>query len=152
MHRSGAPYRGVDRGGCGPIGLRGHRIVLCGGIRPPSGESGGARHRGWSQDRPEAALMCVDSLRLPSYTRNPHISSDRSGAQQTTKVLGQEFLDQISPEEVMFHCGAYNLVPRGTQMSHSTAVDLVAGLGASQVVSEHLGSILGLKRWILDKL
>ncbi|KAI5654398.1 hypothetical protein M9H77_31585 [Catharanthus roseus] len=36
--------RGVDRGGCGPIGLRGHRIILCGGVRPPSGESGGARN------------------------------------------------------------------------------------------------------------
>ncbi|KAI5680903.1 hypothetical protein M9H77_02130 [Catharanthus roseus] len=29
----------------------------------------------------------------------------------------------------MFHCGAYNLVPRGTQMPYSAAVDLVAGLG-----------------------
>ncbi|KAI5683243.1 hypothetical protein M9H77_04471 [Catharanthus roseus] len=90
---------GVDRGGCGPIGLRGHRIMLYGGVRPPSGESGGARHRGWFQGRPEAALMCLDSLRLPSCARNPHV-----------------------------------------------------GLGASQVVSEYLGSILGLKRWILDKL
>ncbi|KAI5666204.1 hypothetical protein M9H77_16057 [Catharanthus roseus] len=56
----------------------------------------------------EAALMCLDSLRLPSCARNPHIgssisfvkiiSSGRSGIQQTTEVLGQEFLDQISPE------------------------------------------------------
>ncbi|KAI5675568.1 hypothetical protein M9H77_06518 [Catharanthus roseus] len=45
--------RGIDRGGCGPIGLRGHCIMLCGGVRPPSGESEGARHRGWSQDRPD---------------------------------------------------------------------------------------------------
>ncbi|KAI5671332.1 hypothetical protein M9H77_11696 [Catharanthus roseus] len=44
--------RGVDRGGCFPIGVRGHRIMLCGGVRLPSGESGGARHRGWSQGRP----------------------------------------------------------------------------------------------------
>ncbi|KAI5653457.1 hypothetical protein M9H77_30644 [Catharanthus roseus] len=43
--------------------------------------------------------MCLDSLRLPSCTRNPH-------------------------------------------MPYSAAVDLVAGLGASQVLSEHLGSIL----------
>ncbi|KAI5662665.1 hypothetical protein M9H77_21988 [Catharanthus roseus] len=54
--------------------------------------------------------------------------------------------------------GAYILcserisMPRGTQMPYSAAVDLVAGLGASQMVSEHLGSILGSKRWILDKL
>ncbi|KAI5650288.1 hypothetical protein M9H77_36293 [Catharanthus roseus] len=165
MHRSGAPYRGIDRGGCGPIGLCGHRIMLYGGVRPPSGESERARHRGWSQDRPKAALMCLDSLRLPSCAQNPHIPLERSGAPRATEVLGQEFLDQISPEghifmfylfrlesSVLFYCGAYNLVPRGTQMPHSAAVDLVAGLGASQVVSEHLGSILGLKRWILDKL
>ncbi|KAI5680500.1 hypothetical protein M9H77_01727 [Catharanthus roseus] len=35
---------GVNRGGCGPIGLHGHRIMLYGGVRPPSGESGGARN------------------------------------------------------------------------------------------------------------
>ncbi|KAI5653571.1 hypothetical protein M9H77_30758 [Catharanthus roseus] len=150
MHRSGAPYRGVDRGACGLIGLRGHRIMLCGGVRPPSGELGGARHRGWSQGRPEDALMCLDSLRLPSCARNPHLGTVRGP--RATEVLGQEFLDQISPEGVLFYCGAYNLVQRGTQMSYSAAVDLVAGLGASQVVSELLGSILGLKRWILDKL
>ncbi|KAI5667380.1 hypothetical protein M9H77_17233 [Catharanthus roseus] len=67
----------------------------------------------------EAALMCLDSLRLPSCARNPHIgssisfvkiltffhimfssqiSSERSRAQQATEVLGKEFLDQISPE------------------------------------------------------
>ncbi|KAI5650244.1 hypothetical protein M9H77_36249 [Catharanthus roseus] len=48
--------RGVDCGGRGSIGLRVHRIILYGGVRPPS----------WSQGRPEAALMCLDSLRLPS--------------------------------------------------------------------------------------
>ncbi|KAI5658608.1 hypothetical protein M9H77_27401 [Catharanthus roseus] len=37
--------RGVDRRGCGPIGLRGYRVMLCGGLRPPSEESGGTRHR-----------------------------------------------------------------------------------------------------------
>ncbi|KAI5654238.1 hypothetical protein M9H77_31425 [Catharanthus roseus] len=56
-------------------------------------------------------------------------------AQQATEVLGQEFLDQISPEGhmfmVMFHCGAYKLVPRGTQMPYSASVDLVARLGVS---------------------
>ncbi|KAI5680954.1 hypothetical protein M9H77_02181 [Catharanthus roseus] len=31
-------------------------------------------------------------------------------------------------------------LPRGTQMPYSAAVDLVAGLGTSQVVSEHLGT------------
>ncbi|KAI5681396.1 hypothetical protein M9H77_02623 [Catharanthus roseus] len=67
--------RGLDRRGCGPIGLRGHGIMLCGGVRLPSGESGGARNCGWSQGRPEAALMCLDSLRLPNCARNPHVLS-----------------------------------------------------------------------------
>ncbi|KAI5667429.1 hypothetical protein M9H77_17282 [Catharanthus roseus] len=83
--------------------------------------------------KPEAALMYLDSLRLPNCSQNLHINSERSRAQQATEVLGQEFLDQISPEGhmVMFHCGAYNLVPRSTQMPYSSAVDLVAWLGAS---------------------
>ncbi|KAI5668636.1 hypothetical protein M9H77_18489 [Catharanthus roseus] len=49
-------------------------------------------------DLVEAVLMCLDSLRLPSCARNPHINSGR-------------------------------LVPRGTQISYSAAVDLVAELG-----------------------
>ncbi|KAI5680570.1 hypothetical protein M9H77_01797 [Catharanthus roseus] len=61
------------------------------------------------------ALMCLDLLRLPSCARNCH---------QATEVLGQEFLDQISPEGHIFI-----LVPRGTQMPYSAAIDLVAGLG-----------------------
>ncbi|KAI5676597.1 hypothetical protein M9H77_07547 [Catharanthus roseus] len=36
--------RGIDCEGCGPIGLRGHHIKLYGGVRPPSGELGGARN------------------------------------------------------------------------------------------------------------
>ncbi|KAI5671313.1 hypothetical protein M9H77_11677 [Catharanthus roseus] len=36
--------RGIDCGGCGPICLRGHHIMICGGVPPPSGESGGARN------------------------------------------------------------------------------------------------------------
>ncbi|KAI5664180.1 hypothetical protein M9H77_23503 [Catharanthus roseus] len=40
--------------------LRGHRIMLCG---------------------VEAALMCLNSLRLPSCARNPHIKSGRSETQ-----------------------------------------------------------------------
>ncbi|KAI5681606.1 hypothetical protein M9H77_02834 [Catharanthus roseus] len=44
----------------------------------------------------EAALICLDSFRLPSYALNPHISSEQSGAQQATEVLGQEFLDQMT--------------------------------------------------------
>ncbi|KAI5671265.1 hypothetical protein M9H77_11629 [Catharanthus roseus] len=88
------------------------------------------------------ALMCLDSLRLPGCVRNPHISLERSGVPRATEVLGQEFLDQISPEghRIMFYlfrlessCGTYKLVPRGTQMPYSAAVDLVAGLGASQM-------------------
>ncbi|KAI5676674.1 hypothetical protein M9H77_07624 [Catharanthus roseus] len=59
--------RGVDRGGCSLIGLRGYYIMLCG---------------------VEAVLMCLDSLRFHSYARNPHINSGRSGAQQATEILG----------------------------------------------------------------
>ncbi|KAI5652882.1 hypothetical protein M9H77_30069 [Catharanthus roseus] len=79
-----------------------------------------------------AALMCLDSLRLPSCARNPHISLERSGVLQATEVLGQEFLDQTSPKG--HRCGTYKLVPRGTQMPYSAAVNLVAGLGASQIL------------------
>ncbi|KAI5667756.1 hypothetical protein M9H77_17609 [Catharanthus roseus] len=43
--------------------LRGHRIILCGGTGV------------------EAALMCLDSLRLSSCARNPHINSGRSEIQ-----------------------------------------------------------------------
>ncbi|KAI5677895.1 hypothetical protein M9H77_08845 [Catharanthus roseus] len=42
--------RAVGRVGCGLIGVRGYRIMLCGGVRPPSGESRGAQHRGLTQD------------------------------------------------------------------------------------------------------
>ncbi|KAI5650366.1 hypothetical protein M9H77_36371 [Catharanthus roseus] len=57
----------------------------------------------------EAASMCLNSLRLLSCARNPHCGS-----------------------RIVFHCGAYKLVLRDTQMPYSTAVDLVAELGASQ--------------------
>ncbi|KAI5663827.1 hypothetical protein M9H77_23150 [Catharanthus roseus] len=109
---------------------------------------------------PHSALMCLDSLRLPSCARNPHISSGRSGAQQDTKVLVQEFwikspqkgicLCFIFPRldpfvKVMFHYGAYKLVSRGTQMPYSAAVDLVTGLGASQLFqTASLGAKVGI--------
>ncbi|KAI5668950.1 hypothetical protein M9H77_18803 [Catharanthus roseus] len=51
-----------------------------------------------------------------------------------------------------FCFGTYRLVPRGTQIPYSVVVDLVAELVISQVVSKHLGSVLGLNCWILDKL
>ncbi|KAI5682846.1 hypothetical protein M9H77_04074 [Catharanthus roseus] len=79
----------------------------------------------------EVALMCLDSLRLSNCAPNPYISSGWLGSQQATKVLGQEFLEQISPEGhmVVFYCGTYDLVPRGIQIPYSAAVDLVVGLG-----------------------
>ncbi|KAI5658123.1 hypothetical protein M9H77_26916 [Catharanthus roseus] len=91
------------------------------------------------------------------------ISSGRSGAHQTTEVLGKKFLGQISQRgiclcfiffrlessvkfffmlsckvvdccfRVVFHCGAYKLVLRGMHMPYSAAVDLVVGLGVSHV-------------------
>ncbi|KAI5653824.1 hypothetical protein M9H77_31011 [Catharanthus roseus] len=51
---------------------------------------------GPTTDQVEAALMCLDSLRLSSCARNPHLGTVR--AQQATEVLGQEFLDQIRSE------------------------------------------------------
>ncbi|KAI5674160.1 hypothetical protein M9H77_14524 [Catharanthus roseus] len=86
--------RGVDREGCGPIGLRGHCIKLCSWVRLPSRESGGTRHL-------EAVLMCFDSLRLSSCAQNPHC---REACRYPTQA----------------------------------AVNLVAGLGVSQVVSKVL--------------
>ncbi|KAI5650012.1 hypothetical protein M9H77_36017 [Catharanthus roseus] len=76
-----------------------------------------------------SALMCLDSLRLPSCTRNPH--SRRSQAQQATEVVGQEFLDQISRRGICLSFLDSNrlLVLRGMQIPYSAAVDLVAGLG-----------------------
>ncbi|KAI5667926.1 hypothetical protein M9H77_17779 [Catharanthus roseus] len=47
--------------------------------------------------------------------RTDLISSGRSGPSKPLKVA--------------FYCGTYNLVPRGTQMPYSAAVDLVARLG-----------------------
>ncbi|KAI5673593.1 hypothetical protein M9H77_13957 [Catharanthus roseus] len=62
--------------------------------------------------------MCLDSLRLPSCVRNPHFSSERSGAQQATEVLGQEFLDQISLEGNMFMFYLFRLKPSMAHPSH----------------------------------
>ncbi|KAI5677535.1 hypothetical protein M9H77_08485 [Catharanthus roseus] len=105
--------RGVDCRGCGPMGLRGHRIMLCGGIQPPSRESGGARHRGWSQGRPSRnhhnAHTHVDSLSVHAYI------------QYTDEVLGVEFWFKSSGRTL----------PRGTQIPYSAAVELMAGLGVS---------------------
>ncbi|KAI5648867.1 hypothetical protein M9H77_34872 [Catharanthus roseus] len=91
--------RNVDRGGCDPISLRGHRIMLCDGVQPPTLVwcLAGIDYKILELDSNdlvflsgpcllsptvalcislhssvEAALMCLDSLRLPSYARNPH--------------------------------------------------------------------------------
>ncbi|KAI5667816.1 hypothetical protein M9H77_17669 [Catharanthus roseus] len=89
--------RGVDHRGCGPIGLCGYCIMLCDGVRPPSGESERARNQGWSQGRPVA--MCLDSLRLPSCARNPHVKT-----QYAAEVLGLEFWIYFSLEGYVFVC------------------------------------------------
>ncbi|KAI5664869.1 hypothetical protein M9H77_24192 [Catharanthus roseus] len=92
--------RGVDHGGCGPIG-----IMLCGGVRPPSGESEGLE----TEVGPRADL----------------ISSEQSGAQQATEVLGQEFLDQISPEGHMYNMlllEAVGMTPMGKNFTIATGL------------------------------
>ncbi|KAI5667220.1 hypothetical protein M9H77_17073 [Catharanthus roseus] len=51
---------------------------------------------------------------------------------------------------VVFHCGAYKLVPRGTKMPYLAAVDLVAGIGVSHKIYEmhvkHLREVLNVLR------
>ncbi|KAI5662370.1 hypothetical protein M9H77_21693 [Catharanthus roseus] len=89
---------GVDCGGYSTMGLCGQRIMLCGGVRPPSEESGGLD----TEVGPRADL--IDQLR-------------------TNRVLLRDWA-------LVF--GTYSLVPRGTQILYSAAVDLVVGLGISQ--------------------
>ncbi|KAI5682234.1 hypothetical protein M9H77_03462 [Catharanthus roseus] len=112
--------RGVDCRGCGLIGLRRHRIMLCGGTTALWRARRGLKLRIWTfPSRPtmtfcvslhsgvEAALMCLDSLRLTSFARNPHV---------------------VLPRGWALILGTYSLVPRGTQIPYSAAVDLVTGL------------------------
>ncbi|KAI5672633.1 hypothetical protein M9H77_12997 [Catharanthus roseus] len=68
-------------------------------------------------------LMCLDLLRLSSCT-NPHINSGWSEIQKTAEVLGVEFWFESLWKDI--------LVPRGTQIPYSAAVDLVAGLRYNQ--------------------
>ncbi|KAI5667185.1 hypothetical protein M9H77_17038 [Catharanthus roseus] len=71
------------------------------------------------------------------------ISSERSGTQQATEtrtVCKVSFYVVVYVVEIL--CSE-RTVPRGTQMPYSAAVDLVEGLGTSQVVLEPLGWILG---------
>ncbi|KAI5650355.1 hypothetical protein M9H77_36360 [Catharanthus roseus] len=55
------------------------------------------RTRASSDDVDGFLTLRVDPLEEGRSTLR--ISSERSGAQQATEILGQEFLDQISPEE-----------------------------------------------------
>ncbi|KAI5672877.1 hypothetical protein M9H77_13241 [Catharanthus roseus] len=64
-------------------------------------------------DLVEAALMCLDLLRLPSCARNPHVG------------FALTFFHIIFSS----HINSGRLVPRGTQIPYSAVVDLVAELG-----------------------
>ncbi|KAI5652693.1 hypothetical protein M9H77_29880 [Catharanthus roseus] len=80
--------RGVDRGGCVPIILRGHRIMLCSGVRLPSGEP--AQNRSWSQGRPDfpTALETLMSEN-PRSTKGPDtwtLNTDGSNGEHTKGV------------------------------------------------------------------
>ncbi|KAI5658068.1 hypothetical protein M9H77_26861 [Catharanthus roseus] len=95
MHKSSAPHRassdgvdvsysgewihlkrGVDRGGCDPISLRGHRIMLCNRVGCLVESQEGIETKvGPRTDLVETVLMYLDSLRLPSCARNPHVGS-----------------------------------------------------------------------------
>ncbi|KAI5664147.1 hypothetical protein M9H77_23470 [Catharanthus roseus] len=91
-----------------------------------------------------------EGLKIKVGPRADLISSERSGAQQATEVLGQEFLDQISLEGHMFIFYLFRLEPFVKFLFMLSCKLLM--VGTSQVISEHQGLILGLKRWILDKL
>ncbi|KAI5675653.1 hypothetical protein M9H77_06603 [Catharanthus roseus] len=107
--------KGVDHRGCGPIGLHGHRIMLYGGVWPPSGESRGARNWGWSQGRP---CRCPKSLYPDVLTCDIEVRLFCNRALIWWFAGGYAFGFEI-----------YSLVLRGTQIPYSAAVDLVAGLG-----------------------
>ncbi|KAI5648705.1 hypothetical protein M9H77_34710 [Catharanthus roseus] len=51
-------------------------------------------------------------------------------------VRGARLLHYILTQDGQKHNKLLNVVPRGMQIPYSAAVDLVAGLGVSQVVSE----------------
>ncbi|KAI5673070.1 hypothetical protein M9H77_13434 [Catharanthus roseus] len=132
--------RGVDCEGCGPIGLRGHRIMLCYGVRPPSGDSRGARNWGWSQGRSDYEMpeLGSDDLILGFGLRT--LTQDTQKHDKPLKFwLGVLDPFYLEGHEFMF-CFVFlrpvsvvNLVPRGTQVPYSAAIDLVAGSGVSQV-------------------
>ncbi|KAI5668015.1 hypothetical protein M9H77_17868 [Catharanthus roseus] len=105
--------RRVDCRGCGPIGLREHRIILCSGVRPPSGVRKGSTPR-LTQDG--------DTINCGSF---------RHGV-----------LVQVSPEghvspfySLVLEPFIYGLVPRGTQIPYLAVADLVARFGVSHYVS-----------------
>ncbi|KAI5668215.1 hypothetical protein M9H77_18068 [Catharanthus roseus] len=92
--------RGIDRGGYGPIGLRGHHIMLSGGL-----------------------CSCV-LIRLDFQTALETLIS-------FFRCIFCVYTFGIAPGLGSRYFGTYSLLPRGTQIPYSTAVDLVAGLGLS---------------------
>ncbi|KAI5682129.1 hypothetical protein M9H77_03357 [Catharanthus roseus] len=123
------------------------------------------------------AEMCHRKLRLcfkcgkPGHTRDqcPEVQqvtpemSRKAGRPPVMRgtTEGRNNKPQIkakSINSILFQiCGAYNLVPRGTQMSYSAAVDLAVGLGASHGILktyemhvEHLREVLNVLR--IEKL
>ncbi|KAI5658975.1 hypothetical protein M9H77_27768 [Catharanthus roseus] len=90
----------------------------------------------------EAALMCLDSLKLPSCAQTPHVGSNISGVKATKEkcfliTLHELFLRNciIVLKKSLKYTYRRGLIEhsrslsRGTQIPYSVAVDLVAGLG-----------------------
>ncbi|KAI5675473.1 hypothetical protein M9H77_06423 [Catharanthus roseus] len=140
------PRTRASSDGRGLIGVRGHRIMLCGGTAALWRARRGLKLKlmlefdsdylvmgsGPCPSNPtvalcvslhsgvEVALMYLDSLRIPSCARNPLFSA---------AYFMYIFLS-VAPR-LGSHFRTYSLVPRCTQIPYSVVVDLVVGLGIS---------------------
>ncbi|KAI5683410.1 hypothetical protein M9H77_04638 [Catharanthus roseus] len=140
--------RGVDRRGCGPIDLRGHRIMLCGGLHRcvliRSDFLAALETLIPTRAMYKVLLFIWGFVGIRLLFCIAIVLRMVTGLFKFFRCIFCVYTFSVSPGLGTF--------PRGTQIPYLVAVDLVAGLGVSQVVSECLGLFLGLNCWILDKL
>ncbi|KAI5673451.1 hypothetical protein M9H77_13815 [Catharanthus roseus] len=94
----------------------------------------------------EAALMCLDSLRLPSCVRNPHIGlsiniSGQIEARYTAEVLGLEFWIHFSLEGYVFmyymaHHPCRWIYQEGTLVNGSSGTSPSSSYSLKEIVLE----------------